>query len=101
MTFNNAEDKCSAILDAWYPGSRGGRAVADLIFGKCSPSGKLPITFYRNTKDLPEFIDYSMKDRTYRYMSCRSLYPFGYGLTYSTVKLSELHVPDVEVILRM
>lgn len=96
LTFNNAEDKCSAILDAWYPGSRGGRAVADLIFGKCSPSGKLPITFYRNTKDLPEFIDYSMKDRTYRYMSCESLYPFGYGLTYSTVKLSELHVPDVE-----
>jgi len=82
LTFNGAEDKCAAILDAWYPCSRGGTAVVDLIFGKCSPSGKLPVTFYKDTNDLPEFTDYSMKGRTYRYMTGESLYPFGYGLTY-------------------
>ncbi len=96
LTFNGAEDKCAAILDAWYPGSRGGRAVADLVFGKCSPSGKLPVTFYKDTNDLPEFIDYAMKGRTYRYMEGESLYPFGYGLTYSNVELSNLNVEEVK-----
>jgi len=95
LTLQGQEEKCAAILNAWYPGSFGGRAVADLIFGKCSPSGKLPVTFYRTTEELPEFTDYSMKGRTYRYMKGESLYSFGYGLTYSSVELSDLSVSDI------
>lgn len=90
LTLQGQEEKCDAILNTWYPGSFGGRAVVDLLFGKCSPSGKLPVTFYKTTEELPEFTDYSMKGRTYRYMKGESLYPFGYGLTYSTVELSDL-----------
>ena len=96
LTFNGAEERCAAILNAWYPGSHGGTAVADILFGKCSPSGKLPVTFYKDANKLPEFTDYSMKGRTYRYMDHKSLYPFGYGLTYSTVELSDLQVPSVK-----
>lgn len=96
LTFNGAEERCAAILNAWYPGSHGGTAVADILFGKHSPSGKLPVTFYKDTDKLPEFTDYSMKGRTYRYMDHESLYPFGYGLTYSTVELSNLQVPSVK-----
>ncbi|EKQ57833.1 MULTISPECIES: glycoside hydrolase family 3 C-terminal domain-containing protein [unclassified Clostridium] len=96
LTFNGAEEKCAAILNAWYPGSHGGTAVADILFGKCSPSGKLPVTFYKDTANLPEFTDYSMKGRTYRYLEHESLYPFGYGLTYSKVELSNLQVPFVK-----
>ena len=95
LTLQGQEENCAAILNAWYPGSHGGRAVADLIFGKCSPSGKLPVTFYRTTEELPEFTDYSMKGRTYRYMKGESLYPFGYGLTYSNVEVSDLSVSDI------
>jgi beta-glucosidase len=95
LTLQGQEENCAAILNAWYPGSHGGRAVADILFGKCSPSGKLPVTFYRTTEELPEFTDYSMKGRTYRYMKKESLYPFGYGLTYSTVELADLAVSDV------
>lgn len=92
ITLSGMEDRCSAILNAWYPGSHGGEAVADLLFGKYSPSGKLPVTFYKNCDNLPEFTDYSMKGRTYRYMEEESLYPFGYGLTYSKVKIDNLRV---------
>jgi beta-glucosidase len=92
LTLNGQEENCAAILNAWYPGSFGGRAIADILFGKCSPSGKLPVTFYKTTEELPEFTDYSMKGRTYRYMKGESLYPFGYGLTYSNVKLTDLAV---------
>ncbi|MDF2537619.1 MAG: glycosyl hydrolase [Herbinix sp.] len=77
------DETMDAVLQVWYPGARGGKAVADILFGKCSPSGKLPVTFYRSTEDLPDFLDYSMKERTYRYMTKEALYPFGYGLTYS------------------
>ena len=92
LTFNGFEEKCDAILNAWYPGSHGGRAVSDIIFGKYSPSGKLPITFYKGIENLPDFEDYSMINRTYRYMNDESLYSFGYGLTYSNVELSNLTV---------
>lgn len=77
----------SAILQVWYPGARGGRAVADILFGEVSPSGKLPVTFYRDTEDLPEFTDYSMKGRTYRYIQSKPLYPFGFGLTYGDCRV--------------
>jgi len=73
-----------AILFAWYPGEQGGNALADILFGKVNPSGRLPVTFYRSTNDLPPFENYSMDKRTYRYFHGKSLYPFGYGLSYTT-----------------
>lgn len=78
-----------AIIQAWYPGAQGGRAVADLLFGEYSPEGKLPITFYRSGDELPDFTDYSMKNRTYRYMQDEALYPFGYGLSYTSFSQGE------------
>lgn len=76
------QEKAGAVLQAWYPGPQGGRAVADILFGRVSPSGKLPVTFYEGLEDLPDFCDYSMAGRTYRFYAGRPLYPFGYGLTY-------------------
>lgn len=84
-----ADEKANAILQVWYPGARGGKAVADVLFGKESPSGKLPLTFYRDLEDFPDFTDYSMKGRTYRYLEKEPLYPFGYGLTYGNVAVKE------------
>lgn len=78
-----ADEHVPAIVNAWYPGADGGKAVASLLFGGFSPSGRLPVTFYRTTEELPDFTDYSMKNRTYRYMTARPLYPFGYGLSYT------------------
>ena len=92
IDLNYAQDNCNGILLAWYPGARGGRAIADLLFGKESPSGKLPITFYKDLEGMPEFTDYSMKNRTYRYMEKEALYPFGYGLTYSDTCVTEAEV---------
>jgi len=74
----------SGILQAWYPGVEGGAAVADILFGNYNPAGRLPITFYEKTEDLPEFIDYRMANRTYRYFTGKVLFPFGYGLSYTT-----------------
>ena len=87
IDLSEAQEKANAILLTWYPGAGGGRAVADLLFGKSSPSGKLPVTFYTNQalREMPDFTDYSMKNRTYRYYSGVPLYPFGYGLTYGDV----------------
>ncbi|MDN5315647.1 MAG: beta-glucosidase [Clostridiales bacterium] len=93
-----ADRSCNAILNAWYPGSRGGQAVADVIFGEVSPSGKLPVTFYNDTADLPDFTDYSMRGRTYRYLKSSCLYPFGYGLTYGKTELSNLQVAGGNVL---
>lgn len=78
-----ADEHIPAILQAWYPGAQGGRAIASILFGDVSPSARLPVTFYRSTSELPEFTDYSMKNRTYRYMENEALYPFGYGLSYT------------------
>ena len=75
---------CDAILQAWYPGEQGGTAVADVLFGDYNPQGKLPITFYKDTTQLPSFEDYNMKGRTYRYFKGKPLFPFGYGLSYTT-----------------
>ena len=82
---------CDAILQAWYAGEKGGQAIADVLFGDYNPSGKLPITFYKSIKQLPPFDDYSMKDRTYRFMS-DPLFPFGYGLSYTTFSIGEAKV---------
>lgn len=82
-----AEEHFDAIVDLWYPGAYGGAVAADILFGKCSPSGKLPITFYESLEELPAFEDYSMKGRTYRYLEQNAQYPFGYGLTYTKMKI--------------
>ncbi len=76
-------ESCDAILQAWYPGQAGGTAVADVVFGNYNPAGRLPVTFYKNVNQLPDFEDYSMKGRTYRYMKEAPLFPFGYGLSYT------------------
>ena len=81
-------ENCDAILQAWYPGQEGGTAVADVLFGEVNPSGKLPITFYRNDAQLPDYEDYSMKGRTYRYFS-DPLFAFGYGLSYTTFDIED------------
>jgi beta-glucosidase len=92
LAVNWANDNVPAILDAWYPGEEGGTAIADVIFGDYNPAGRLPVTFYRSIADLPPFTDYSMKNRTYRYFRGEPLYPFGFGLSYSTFKYSKLQL---------
>lgn len=90
---NIETDKPNALLQAFYPGSVGGKAVADILFGKVSPSGKLPVTFYKDVDGLPEFTDYCMRERTYRYDDAAKdqvLYPFGYGLSYGDIKVESV-----------
>lgn len=97
-------ESCDAILQAWYGGQDGGTAVAKVLFGEFNPAGKLPVTFYRSTDQLPEFKDYSMRGRTYRYMN-NALFPFGYGLSYTKFKIgngklsSSTIVKDSKIIL--
>lgn len=93
MSINFADEHCDAIIQTWYPGALGGVAAANILFGEVAPSGKLPVTFYHSVEELPEFTDYSMKNRTYRYMENEALYPFGYGLSYSKAAYSDLKVP--------
>lgn len=87
-------ENLDAILQAWYPGQNGGTAVADILFGNYNPSGRLPITFYRSTKDLPDFQDYSMANRTYRFFEGQPLYAFGYGLSYTQFDYGKLQVSE-------
>ena len=91
MDLSLADKNANAVIQAWYPCARGGKEVAELLFGDYSPSGKLPVTFYRDEdlKDMPDFEDYSMKGRTYRYIEKEPLYPFGYGLSYADVKIAD------------
>ncbi|MCA1900555.1 MAG: glycoside hydrolase family 3 C-terminal domain-containing protein [Chloroflexi bacterium] len=90
IALGEVEDMADAILFVWYPGMEGGRAVADILFGDVSPAGKLPLTFPKSLDQLPPFDDYSMKGRTYRYMTEEPLYPFGFGLSYSRFEYSNL-----------
>jgi len=81
-----------AILEAWYPGQAGGTAIAEVLFGAYNPGGRLPVTFYRDVADLPPFDDYRMAGRTYRFFEGVPLYPFGYGLSYTTFRYDRLRV---------
>lgn len=96
MDLSWADKNVDAIIDAWYPGARGGRAIAEMIFGDYSPSGKLPVTFYEDETELPDFTDYSMADRTYRYSKAKVLYPFGFGLKYTDVTYSDESISVAE-----
>jgi beta-glucosidase len=96
MGFVPETESCDAILQAWYGGESGGQAVADVLFGDYNPSGKLPVTFYRSIQQLPDFEDYSMKGRTYRYMS-DPLFPFGFGLSYTTFSIGIAQVSKNEI----
>ena len=84
IAFASIEKQCDAILQAWYPGQGGAKALAEVLFGDYNPSGKLPVTFYASNNDLPDFLDYSMDNRTYRYFRGTPLYAFGYGLSYTS-----------------
>ncbi len=85
MNLVRQDETCNAVLQCFYPGAQGGNALADVIFGKASPSGRLPVTFYRSADDLPPFADYSMENRTYKFFTGTPLYPFGHGLTYGEI----------------
>ncbi len=85
----------NAVMQLWYPGARGGKGIADILFGEVSPSGKLPVTFYNGLEQLPDFTDYAMKGRTYRYMEDKAQYPFGFGLTYGQVEVKAAEVSGV------
>jgi beta-glucosidase len=92
LNFSWAKDNASALLEAWYPGQSGGLAIANVLTGKTNPAGRLPLTFYRSTDDLPSFDDYAMAGRTYRYFEGAPVYPFGYGLSYTRFDYGPLKV---------
>ncbi|SDW70148.1 beta-glucosidase [Lutibacter oricola] len=94
IAVNWADKNIPAILEAWYPGEFGGKAIADVLFGDYNPSGRLPVTFYKSVNDLPDFKSYAMKNRTYRYFKNAPLYPFGHGLSYTNFTYSNVIVPE-------
>ena len=96
MDLRFADAHFSAVVQGWYPGARGGKAIAELLFGKYSPSGKLPVTFYNSADDLPAFTDYAMENRTYRYFKGDVLYPFGFGLTYGKTAVTAASAEKAE-----
>ena len=97
LALNWENDHVGAIVNAWYGGQEGGTAVADVLFGDYNPSGRLPITFYKSITQIPDFEDYSMKGRTYRFMTEKPLYPFGYGLSYTTYQYTNLRLSKSEI----
>jgi len=99
FSINWENDNIPAILEAWYQGEEGGTAVGDILFGDYNPSGKLPLTFYKSLSDLPDFENYSMAGRTYRYFDKPVLYPFGYGLSYSTFNFDSISIPNKKIKL--
>jgi beta-glucosidase len=100
IALGEVADMADAILLAWYPGMEGGRAVADVLFGDLSPSGKLPVTFPKSLDQLPPFDDYSMDNRTYRYSAAEPLYPFGFGLSYSRFEYVDVQLDKQELAIR-
>ena len=101
VALTNQHERANAVIQSFYPGEEGGSGVADIIFGDEMPSGRLPITFYKSTDDLPDFTDYAMKNRTYKYFEGEALYPFGYGLSYTTFVYSNLRVSTVNDIVKL
>jgi len=97
LAVNWINGHANAVLEAWYPGEEGGAAVAETLSGKNNPAGRLPVTFYTGVDQLPNFEDYGMANRTYRYFSGKPLYPFGYGLSYTTFSYSGLNIPTQAV----
>lgn len=94
IDLRDCKKHADAVLQCWYPGAMGGKAIANILFGEVSPCGKLPVTFYNNVDDLPDFEDYSMANRTYRYFTGEVQYPFGYGLTYTEFVLSYCEISE-------
>ncbi|RIJ13726.1 beta-glucosidase [Henriciella mobilis] len=92
MALNWEDENLPAIVQAFYPGEKAGEAIADLLWGEYSPSGRLPVTFYKSVEDLPDFLDYSMENRTYKYFEGEPLYPFGHGLSYTAFSYSDVGV---------
>jgi beta-glucosidase len=92
LAVNWANENVPAIVEAWYPGQAGGDAIADVLFGDYNPGGRLPVTFYKSVEDLPPFEDYRMEGHTYRYFRGETLFPFGYGLSYTTFAYSNLQL---------
>jgi beta-glucosidase len=97
MNLSEVHELADAVILAWYPGEEGGNAIADIIFGKVSPSGKLPITFPKSLDQLPAYEDYAMKGRTYRYMSAEPMYPFGFGLSYTNFQYADLKISSNKI----
>ncbi len=97
LAVNWAQDHIPAIVEAWYPGQAGGTAIADVLFGDYNPGGRLPLTFYQSVEDLPPFDDYELAGHTYRYFDGLPLYPFGFGLSYTTFRLVNLRLSQTEV----
>ena len=90
MNLAEVQNLADAVLLVWYPGEEGGHAIGDIVFGKASPSGRIPVTFPKSLDQLPPYESYSMKGRTYRYMTAEPLYPFGFGLSYTTFDYSNI-----------
>jgi len=97
VSLEGIEEHCDAILHIWYPGEQGGNAVADILFGDVNPSGKLPITFPKNIEQLPPYEDYSMKGRTYKFMEQEPLFPFGFGLSFTTFEYKNMTINKTSV----
>ncbi len=95
LAVNWAQEHANAIVEAWYPGAEGGTAIAETLAGDNNPAGRLPLTFYSSLSQVPDFKDYSMRQRTYRFFDGKPLYGFGYGLSYTTFAYSNLQVPPV------
>jgi len=101
VDLSEVEPYCDAILLAWYPGEQGGNAIADVLFGDYNPAGRLPVTFVKSMAQLPDFCDYAMKGRTYRFMKKKPLYRFGFGLSYTTFRYSKLKVKGLKITVNV
>ena len=94
VAIDKESQMADAVLQAWYPGQMGGEAIADVLYGDYNPAGRLPVTFYKSTADLPDIEDYNMTNRTYRYFKGEALYPFGFGLSYSTFNYGAAEIKE-------